>query len=279
MEILLENEEIKATFLPDEGMTLASFKRSGIEVIDQTTKKNFESHRAGLGPLIGPHFLCRKKELIPPVEQSLFPHIQGLKEAGEWDPFSHGVARYAKWNVTATKESVSATLTGEDTLNGIPLKDLEGQDFKMEMHVELKGALLNIKLTVVSHTDSLVGIHYYYALPEGKGRVFSTVDKNYIKNHSETKVLETSSLDYSLEDHTDFTFHPRPNSRMGEISLETSTHQLITRYSSTSAENCWQLYHPRDSRFVCIEPISASDPCHPNLSVSGVDISLEIIPN
>ena len=279
MSIILENDQITATFLPEEGMTLASFKRGDIEVIDQETKKQFESHRAGLGPLIGPHFFCRKKEIIPPVDPALFPHIQKLQEVGEWDPFSHGVARYAKWNVTATNESLHATLTGEDTLKGIPLKEIEGQDFKIEFRAELKDSKLNLKLTVVSHTDSLVGIHYYYALPDGKGRVRSTVDRSYTANHTDTRTLESSVFDYSLEEDTDFTFHPRVDARRGEITLETSTHKLITKYLSPSSENCWQLYHPKGSRFVCIEPISAYDPCHPNLSVSGVDISLEIIPN
>jgi len=272
--IVLENqikngERLQATFLSDKGMNLISFKKGDIEVIEQSTQDIFEERFAGLGSLIGPHFHRRRAEVVPKVKnEELFPHIARVKAKGVQDPFSHGIGRYAPWQAQATSHQVKAKLTGKDTWHDVPLSTLEGQNFNMTFEAHLKENGLFLTLSIVSDTDSLVGIHYYYALPNGKGEVMSEV-----KNDS--SVGEKLVMD--LTQAIDKTYYPFPNALEGDILLKTETYHLKTRYFSNNAENCWQLYHPAGAKFVCIEPISAKDPRHPNLSVSTIQIHLEIL--
>lgn len=286
--ITLENQtldgvRLEAIFLPTKGMTLSSYKRGDVEIIDQSTSASFSERSAGLGVLIGPHFHRRRKETVPKVpNEELFPHIARVKAKGIHDPFSHGVARYAPWKVQATKTKIIATLTGKDEWNGVPLSTLEGQNFKMTYIAELTPQGLDIELSIVSDTDSLVGIHYYYALPNGKRRVVARVQNRMIDQMEERPIPaewhydEQRRLIVDLDGDFDFTFHPFPNSREGEITLETSLYTLITKYSCVCDENAWQLYHPKGASFVCIEPISAQDPRHPNLSASSLKIALMV---
>lgn len=277
-------EKLQATFLPEKGMNLVSYKKGNIEVIDQSTLPLFEERFAGLGALIGPHFHRRKTETLPKIaDESLFPHIARIKAKGVQDPFSHGIARYAPWQATATEHSVKASLSGKDTWNGVPLSALEGQNFKMNFHAELtpKGLILNFD--VVSDTDSLVGIHYYYHLPQNTGKILAAVQSSFIDQGEKKPLPEDWSIDnqhvltYDLTNEADFTFFPYPNPLLGKITLDTGAYQLVTTYSCQSQENSWQLYHPKGASFVCIEPISSQDTRHPNLSVSGIRIALEII--
>lgn len=258
-------EMLKAVFLPEKGMNLISFKKGEIEVIDPSTKILFEERFAGLGALIGPHFHHRKPEAIPKIkDETLFPHIARVKAKGIQEPFSHGIARYAPWTAESTATTVKARITGKDLWNGVPIAELEGQNFTMTFDATLSEQGLALQLSVISDTDSLVGIHYYYALPGGTGKVISTVQ-------------EGQKLEFDLKNEVDSTFHPYPNALQGTILLETETYQLRTIYDCNCAENCWQLYHPKDASFVCIEPISAKDPRHPNLTVSSLNIQLQIL--
>lgn len=279
-----QGELLQATFLPDKGMNLISFKKGDLEIIDQSTKNLFEERYAGLGALIGPHFHRRKPETIPPIQnEALFPHIARVKAKGVQEPFSHGIARYAPWKAEASASHVKAKITGKDLWNGIALSSLEGQNFQMELEAHLREEGLFLTLSVVSDTASLVGIHYYYALPKGKGRVISEV-QNQVGIDGELKSIPSDwqfdsqqKLIFDLQKEADFTFHPYPNLLKGSILLETEEYQLRTRYECACSENCWQLYHPKEASFVCIEPISAQDPRHPNLSVSSLNIHLEIL--
>lgn len=284
MEIILKNKnafgkQYEARFLPEKGMNLISFKLDGNEVIDQSTRNLFEERYAGLGALIGPHFHHRKPGNIPAVkDESLFPHIARVKAKGIQEPFSHGIARYAPWQATATETKINAVLTGKDTWNGVPLAELEGQNFKMLFDAEMTEKGLQIKLAVVSDTDSLVGLHYYYK----KGKVISRVQKMMIEQGERKPVSEQwldgqQTLQYTCEQPIDCTFHPFPNPLEGHITLETDQYDLVVKYFSQSQENSWQLYHPENGSFVCIEPLSAQDPRHPNLTVSSININLEII--
>ena len=205
-----------------------------------------------------------------------------MKAKGIEEPFSHGIGRYAPWKAIATPNQVSATLTGKDQWKGISLAELEGQNFVMQFKAELKPDGLYLALSVVSDTDSLVGIHYYYHLPKGKGTVYSQVQNQYI-DHNERKPLPPSwkldaqqNLTYELDSEADFTFHPFPDPLNGVIVLDAVDYRLTTRYSSPSQENAWQLYHPAGASFVCIEPVSSQDPRHPNLTVSNIEIHLQI---
>lgn len=275
---------LQATFLPNMGMNLVSLKKDDLEVIDQSTKNLFEERYAGLGALIGPHFHRRKPETIAPIKnEHLFPHIERVKAKGIQDPFSHGIARYAPWKAEATTNSIKAQLTGKDIWNGIPLSDLEGQNFNMQLEAHLLENGLFLTLSIVSDTASLVGIHYYYALPTRKGVVISEI-QNQFKAQGELKSIPTDwqfdaqqRLIFDLQNEADFTFLPYPDPLKGNILLKTEEYQLKTYYECACSENCWQLYHPQNASFVCIEPISAKDPRHPHLSVSSLNIHIEIL--
>lgn len=279
-----KGELLQATFLPDKGMNMISFKKGDLEVIDQSTQVFFEERYAGLGALIGPHFHRRSAELVPQIkDEHLFPHITRVKAKGVSDPFSHGIARYAPWKAEATETSVKAQITGKDTWNDVALSALEGQNFSMHFEANLSEQGLFLHLSVVSDTASLVGIHYYYALPQGKGRVISEI-QDQVRMQGELQSIPShwnfdsqQKLMLDLDQDIDFTFRPYPDPLKGYIVLETETYQLHTRYQCVCEENSWQLYHPKGASFVCIEPLSAQDPRHPNLSVSSLNIHLEIM--
>lgn len=278
-------ETLEATFLPEKGMNMISFKKDDLEVIDQSTRNLFDERFAGLGALIGPHFHHRKTETLPIIkDESLFPHIARVKAKGIQEPFSHGIARYAPWKAEATDTRVSAVLTGKDQWNGIALSELEGQNFKMTYIAELTTTGLRINLSVVSDIDSLVGIHYYYHLPRGTGKVISRIQDKMIDQGQKKQVTvewnrddEKTTLIQPLDRSIDATFYPSPDPLEGRILLDAVDYKLLTTYSCASQENCWQLYHPDGASFVCIEPISAQDPRHPNLTVSSIAIQLQIL--
>lgn len=285
MTLTLKNEHFEAVFLPEAGMNLISFKKNALEVIAQSTKDLFDERFSGLGPLIGPHFHRRNPNIIPPIaDESKFPHIERIRKKGIQDPFSHGIARYAPWKAeTVGDHKIKAILSGKDSWNGSTLAQLEGQNFKMEFEAELTSSGLKIELSVVSEADSLVGIHYYYNLPNGKGKVISKVKDHYIDRGELKKIPPTwgfdgvKILDFDLSQFADYTFFPSPDPLHTEILLETEEYSLKTTYSCICQENSWQLYHPENARFVCIEPVSSQDPRHPNLTVSGLKLHLEIL--
>lgn len=288
-QIVLRNhtshgESLEAVFLPEKGMNMISFKKGGFEVIDQSTRVLFEERYAGLGALIGPHFHRKQAQIATKIaDESLFPHIARVKAKGVADPFSHGIARYAPWKAEATQNRIKAQLSGKDVWNGIPLSTLEGQNFKMDFLVDLTPEGLLLELSITSDTDSLVGIHYYFHLPKGSGKVMSSVQKEY-RNGGDLLPLPDSwnvdsqhQLTYDLTQPADYTFYPFPNKREGKILLDAVDYRLLTSYTSRSQENCWQLYHPEGASFVCMEPISSQDPRHPNLTASSLKIKLEIL--
>lgn len=274
---------LEAVFLPEAGMNLMSYKKGNIEIIDQSTREQFEERRSGLGPLIGPHFHRKRAAVVPQVkEEHLFPHIARVKAKGIQDPFSHGISRYAPWKAEATSTKVEGVLSGRDLWNGVPLSELEGQDFKMTFSAELLSSGLSIRLSIVSQTDSLVGIHYYYHLPDGAGQIESQVRSNYL-DQGQSKLLHpgwviqnSNAFTFDLAQAADYTFYPYPNVCRGNIRLKTSSYILDTEYESISEESGWQLYRPAGASYVCIEPLTAQDPHHPNLTVSALKIRLSI---
>lgn len=278
-----EGVPLEAVYLPEMGMNMISFKKGEIEALDQSTAPLFEERYAGLGALIGPHFHHRNPSVIPKIkDESLFPHIARVRAKGVQEPFSHGIGRYAPWKAEATSSSVKAVLTGKDTWNGVPLADLEGQNFKMIFNADLRPDGLHIDLSVVSDTDSLVGIHYYYHLPQGRGKVVSTV-QNKVIDQGELKSIPSDwgfddqhRLCFPMERAADYTFYPYPNPCEGKVRLITDAYSVVTTYQCDSQENAWQLYHPAGASFVCVEPVSAQDPRHPNLTVSSLKIHINI---
>lgn len=286
-QIVLSNKtssgrKLQAIFLPEKGMNLISYKLDDVEVIDPSTQALFEERYAGLGALIGPHFHHRNPEVIPLVkDESLFPHIARVKAKGIQEPFSHGIARYAPWKVEAGPQIVKGVLTGKDVWNGYSLASLEGQNFTMHFQAELKAEGLQLNLSVVSDADSLVGIHYYYRLPKKSGYVISQVQDRYLNGPTPTLPKnwlsgDLHTLKFDLAQPADYTFYPYPHPLQGKILLDALDYRLVTQYSSPSQENAWQLYHPEGASFVCIEPVSAQDPRHPNLSASSIEILISI---
>ena len=277
-----DGSSLEAIFLPEKGMNLISFKKGSIEMIDPLTRPLFKERFSGLGPLIGPHFHRRKPEILPRIEnEALFPHIERIRAQGILDPFSHGIARYCPWKAKATDHEISATISGKDTWEGVPLESLEGQNFQMYFKAKLTPLGLEIDLSVVSDADSVVGIHYYYRLPKNKGEISCKVAPHCLEMGEKKplpkigEVNDQHTLSLSLEEVAlDHTLYPFPPSTRGEIILKTEEYTLKTLYKAFSEENSFQLYHPKGASFVCIEPLSASDPRHPNLSVSALQISL-----
>ncbi len=288
LPIVLKNQSpdgdlLEAIFLPERGMNLISYKKGSVNVIDQATRPEFEARYAGLGALIGPHFhRKRQRTPLPELDPERFPHIANLKGEQTADFFSHGIGRYAPWKAEFSETSVNAVLTGKDVWNDIPLSTLEGQNFKMTFNAELTPEGLRIHMSVISDTDSIVGIHYYYQLPNGRGTITSQVQKNYMDASHTSKPIPKEWLDeqhnlvFDLKNSADFTFYPFPNPLEGKMLLTTDNYKLETRYNCISQENAWQLYHPAEASYVCIEPVSAQDPRHANLSVSSIDINLTI---
>jgi hypothetical protein len=285
LEHQLKNGELlQATFLPDRGMNMISYKKGDIEVIDQSTRSLFDERFAGLGALIGPHFHHRKEEVIPKIDhEERFPHIARLKAKGIKEPFSHGIARYAPWKVETTKNSFKGQLSGKDLWNEVSLASLEGQNFAMNFVGHLEETGLFLTLSVVSDTASLVGTHYYYHLPSGKGTVTSEVQNSLIKEGKEEPIPAEWGYDtihhrlvFDLKEEADYNFHSHPDSLKGKIVLDAETYKLHVNYDCPCAENSWQLYHPKGASFVCIEPISARDPRHSNLTASTIRIHIDI---
>lgn len=261
-----DGQPLEAHFAPMQGMNLLHYSKGVHQVLDQSTKAIFEERFAGLGALIGPHFHHRK--WIPPVkDEALFPHIARVKAKGINEPFSHGIARYAPWKVEKNNESqLKARLSGKDEWNGIPLAALEGQNFVYEFSADLTPKGLTLELAIVSETDSLVGIHYYYHVPRGTGTVRSFIRKEGKK--------EEFTCDFQTP--IDANFHPA-DPLEGEIEFDAGDYKVVTRYQSPSQENSWQLFHPEGASYVCIEPLSAQDPRHPVLTASRLKIQIEIV--
>lgn len=262
-------DDLEATFLPERGLNLVSFKRAGIEVIDQGTREAFEKSSNGLGPIIGPHFSSK-------------PHSS---DSSHGDNLYHGIGRYAPWQVQQHNgNKLIGTLTGKDTWESKTLAALEGQNFKMYYSAELTKKGLLIDLGIVSDTDSLIGIDFHYALPEGKGTLISEVRDHYYDEEIKLKRIPKEwnyspqgLLKFDLSHDGNFAFHPLKNPLNGKITLLTSSYQLEVRYNCDCQENSWQLYRPKREQYVCINPISSQNPWKPNLSVSSIQIELEVV--
>lgn len=262
MAVQLKNQDLQATFDPERGLNLLSYSKGAVEVIDFATDSLFRDRFAGRGALIGPHFHQRPKARVKPVsDPSAFPHLKYME--GRPDPFSHGIARYVPWKYESNQTSIRASLSGKDLFHGMKLADIEGQNFELDFKATLTD-LLHIEYSVVSDTDSLVGLHTYYRLANGKGVV-------------NAKVKEAPhDLSLEMDKPYDLNFHPfRP--REGKIGLETAEFRLEISYQAPSEEVSWQLFHPLQASYVCLEPISAYNPRSPHLTSSSIDVKIKIL--
>lgn len=279
-----EGAQYSVCFEPGRGMNFTHLKKGEIEAIDQSTRDLFEARYAGLGALIGPHFHHRNSAVIAPVKnEALFPHIAIDKAKGSKEPFSHGIARYAPWKVEESSDThLYASLKGDDEWRGVPLKELEGQNFEMSYHAHVTSKGLEIELSVIGETESIVGLHTYYALGSGASVIKAHVQDRYVDKSVWKKIPvewgfdDEHHLAYVLDKDTDFGFHPFPDPLKGRIVLQTASHELEVCYSSPNEENSFQIWHPKNSSFVCIEPLSAQDPRKPKLTVNRLKIEIAI---
>ncbi|MCB1107118.1 MAG: hypothetical protein KDK76_03375 [Chlamydiia bacterium] len=273
---------LQATFLPEGGMNLISYKLGDIEVIDQATRPLFDERFAGLGALIGPHFHHRK-EIPHDFDEALFPHIATIKAQGKNEPFSHGIARYVPWKYAASNTQIQARLTGSDLYKGVSLKTFEGQDFLMTFDVQLLTDGLFITLKIDSEKPSLVGLHYYYAL-SGPGFIHGFVQNTYRDQEMikpiPDKWLKNHHLHFSLPQKADFGFFPQkktPNDHDYHLNLNTPDYSLHIDYNTTSnTEISCQVFHPQGASYVCVEPLSAKIPPNPVLTRSALEAKLQI---
>lgn len=284
--ISTNGDPLEATFLPEGGMNLISYRLGDIEVIDQKTLSLYEERMAGLGALIGPHFHHRQK-ISRGYDETLFPHIARIKAQGVAEPFSHGIARYVPWTYVKSSTQIKAHIQGSDLYKGVPLSQFEGQDFKMSFEARLLESGLHIEYKVESEYPSLVGLHYYYAL-EGKGSIHGSVTPSY-RDQKEWKPLpaawtqkQGASLYFLLPQEADFGFIPSkktPNDHAYQMIFDTQAYTLHIEYNTSSDDeiSC-QVFHPKDSSYVCIEPLSARFPPQPKLSYSNLEVKLEIFP-
>ena len=278
-----DNKLIEAIFAPESGMNLMSFKKDGLELIDQATKPDFIRRFAGLGALIGPHFYHRAKDEIPSLDADTFPHIATLKDLKETDPLSHGIGRYVSWNYDETSSSISAHLCGLDTHKGKTLASLEGFNFKLNFNCHLTSRGLEIKYHVEGDMHpTTIGLHYYLSLPDKKGFVSMETKEHYndmgtLKQIPDEWLETAGKLKFDLKNESDFGFFPNSEDNKGSAILSTPSHSLKISYEAKSEQNAFQLYHPKGASFVCIEPVSAKDPRAPIGTDHTLYIKLEVL--
>ena len=279
-----DNKLIEALFSPSHGMNLLSFKKDNIEFIDQSTTDEFESRFAGLGALIGPHFYHRKSEETLSTDYSvLFPDINEnlIKEKG--DPLSHGIGRYSSWNYENSSTTIHSHLSGLDTINTHTLASIEGFNFRMNFSCHLTNNGLNIDYDITSDGHPCtIGLHYYLALPNKTGRVKIPCNKQYNdlgtwKDIPKEWLDDDNNLDFDLSNKSDFGFIPNTDNNTGSAILETEIYSLKISYKAHSDQHAFQLYHPENSSFVCIEPVSAKDPRASHGSEHKLNIKIEVI--
>ena len=88
---------------------------------------------------------------------------------------------------------------------------------------------------------------------------------------------QEGKLHFNLDEAADFGFLPRSDDKTGSALLTTKTHSLKVSYEASSPENAFQLYHPKDASFVCIEPVSAKNPRQPAGNEHKLHIKLEVM--
>lgn len=279
MTVELKKGDLTALFDPEHGMNLLSLKKGSIEIIDQKTKPLFDQRFAGLGALIGPHFHFRPPSRVRPItNKEAFPHLKLVE--GRPDPFSHGIARYVPWKYTVENNFLRGVLSGNDLYKEMKLSDLEGQNFTMTFSAHLTEEKLKLELTVVSDTDSVVGLHYYYRLPQNEGLITSEITGDLLEN-SVLKPLpkewlkDEKTLSLKLKEALDINLHPF-TPRKGTVNLKTSEYNLTIDYVSPSEEVSLQVFHPLDASYVCIEPLSCYDPKNPHLTSSSIRVDLTL---
>lgn len=276
--IVLSNPDksLQATILPHSGMTLRSLLFGETEIITQKRAAEYAACRKGFGPLIGPHFSQRKQ--IPATalaaNETLWPQAAALREAGIKDIWQHGTARYVPWNYEATTNTVRARLTGNDCFAGQPLREIEGGDFELNLTMTLEDSSLSIHYTSQASFPTLIGLHYYYALPGGQGLVQAPVKSKMMYQQKNIPVpaawLKDSRLRLTLDQELDHVFTPAE----GSIELTTRAYRLST-IPETGVKS-FIVFHPQNEEWACVEPLSASDITAPIETEAEIKLRLKL---
>jgi len=253
--ITLENEKIKIVVSPEKGMALMDFSVYDRSILNQDLKDDFYKNRKGLGPIILPHFNQDSPvqfENIDPVDEKyiVFPHIKHLQELEILHPFQHGIGRYVPWNYQVNNNAIIGTISGDDKINNIKLKELNGFDFNSKVTYRLFEDYMSIKLEVSGEMPVASGIHFYYDSVDEKSIVSLNAYNNediismISLNENHNNVLKPIADEYGV-------FH---------CLLQTSRYNLVTKFmvegKSSKAFESLIIFSNADKRFVCIEPIS-----------------------
>ena len=274
---------LEAEFDPANGMALKQLKYGNHELLETNAISSLAISNEGAGTIIGPHFGVRNPRILPILNHpEQWNHLQALRGQGVEDPFPHGVARYVAWQAESNPEELKALLDGKQEAKGQELEQLEGQQFKMTSTARIDGTETQMAANVVSHADSIIGYSFAFRLPGGKGRLVSDVADYYLEGTAKRPLPadchydENHCIHLDLSQPADYTFHPYLNPTRGELNLETKECRLKLNYRCVSQENAWQIVRPKEGSYVVIRCLSAKYPSRPTLSVSGLQVSLQV---
>ena len=256
---------LKATFSNDAGFSLKQLSLGKKKTIVAVPK----------GSLIGPHFAARNPATIPTSDTP-----PGSDEGA--DPLYHGIARYAPWNISCNGRTLTATLSSKDQWGNKTHEEWEGQVFEMKFEASFVLETLQLRLSVVSAADSLVG--FEVRSPHSPHlEIKSSVHPSCIQEGGVAELPHDWGRDHQgnmrakIAKPCDLAFHPYPNPLSGTIDCLYPEYTLRTMYRCAHQENGWLLRYRENNDFVSIIPITSQNPWRPNLSVSALDVHLTIL--
>lgn len=253
--VILENKKIRISVSPEMGMALMDFTVYNRSILNQDLKDDFYRYRKGLGPIILPHFnqaspVAFKNIDLIDEKYKIFSHIKYLQEIGIFHPFQHGIARYISWNYQVKNNTITGQISGNDKVNNISLKDLNGFDFKGKVIYKLFQNYLSIVLQISGEMPVASGIHFYYNSVNEK----STISLNA---YNEKDKIEMISLN---KNHDDILIPIADKNGFYHCSLKTDRYNLLTEFmgegSPDEVFDSIVIFNNIDKKFVCIEPVS-----------------------
>lgn len=245
--IVLKAGDLQATFLPESGMRCVNFMYREQALLEE-------------GLVVGPHFGKRK--------------MKSLK-----DPYPYGLGRYGNWEANASASSFRAHINGDMTWQNEPLKALQNQNFKMTFEGDITPTELVLTLSVISDSDSIVGIEYFFPYAHANRFIETSAKREiYIEGKESTlperwdyspngKLKVPTSEDYA------FSFRPYPNPTQGEVIIDDL---LKVKYESISEESSWILRNHPQEKIFSLGAVSSQNPWKPNLTVSSITIKMSV---
>lgn len=253
--ITLKNEKIKISVSPEMGMALIDFTVCDRSILNQSLKDEFFKCKKGLGPIILPHFNQASAVTFEDIDKNdekyiQFPHISYLQKKGIFHPFQHGLARYVSWDYQVKNNTIIGKISGNDKINNVSLKDLNGFDFKGKVTYTLLQNYLSISLQVSGDMPVASGIHFYYDSINEK----STISLNAYKGENKTRMI------FLNENHDDVLIPLADENGFSHCLLKTERYNLLTEFMSKGNSNrvfdSIVIFNDIKKNFVCIEPVS-----------------------